>query len=109
MDRYSHILICKLNRGSAVLYSNLIIMESKDEKRLDADNELIISSGLESAQPDKPVNEEINGGYNSANDTGNSNEDLELNPNDDPETNVDEYDLEALNGQDLDEEDSDLV
>lgn len=84
-------------------------MESKDEKRLDADNELIISSELDSAKPDKPINEEASGGYNSADDTGNSNEDLELDPNDDPETNVDKYDLEALNGQDMDEEDSDLV
>ena len=84
-------------------------MESKDEKRLDADNELIISSALDSAKPDKPVNEELSGGYNSANDTGNSNEDLELDPNDDPETNVDEYDLEALNSQDLDDNDTDLV
>jgi len=84
-------------------------MESSDEKRLDADNELIISSELDSAKPDKPINEEVSGGYNSADDTGNSNEDLELDPNDDPETNVDEYDLEALNGQDLDEDNTDLV
>jgi len=84
-------------------------MESSDEKRLDADNELIISSELDSAKPDKPINEEVSGGYNSDDDTGNSNEDLELDPNDDPETNVDEYDLEALNGQDLDEDNTDLA
>jgi len=84
-------------------------MESKDEKRLDADNELIISSEMDSDKPDKPINEEVTGGYNSADDTGNTNEDLELDPNDDPETNIDEDDLEALNSQDMDEEDSDLV
>ena len=84
-------------------------MESKDEKRLDADNELIISSEMDSNKPDKPINEEVTGGYNSADDTGNTNEDLELDPNDDPETNIDEDDLEALNSQDMDEEDSDLV
>jgi len=84
-------------------------MESKDEKRLNADNELLISSALEANKPEKPINEEVSGGYNSANDTGNSNEDLELDPNDDPETNVDENDLESLNGQDLDEDDTDLV
>jgi len=84
-------------------------MESKDEKRLDADNELILSTELDSAKPEKPINEEVSGGYNSADDTGNSNEDLELEPNDDPETNVDEYDLDALNGQDLDDDETDLV
>jgi len=84
-------------------------MESKDEKRLDADNELIISSEMDSDKPDKPINQEVTGGYNSADDTGNTNEDLELDPNDDPETNIDEDDLEALNSQDMDEEDSDLV
>jgi hypothetical protein len=84
-------------------------MESKDEKRLDADNELIISSEMDSDKPDKPINEEVTEGYNSADDTGNTNEDLELDPNDDPETNIDEDDLEALNSQDMDEEDSDLV
>lgn len=81
-------------------------MESNEEKHLDADNKLIISSEQDSDKPEKPINEEVNNGYNSADDTGNSNEDLELNPSDDPETDLDEYDLEALNGQDIDEEQS---
>ena len=45
-------------------------------------------------------------GYNSADDTGNNNEDLELNPDDDPDTNLDEADLEALNGIDIDDEET---
>lgn len=81
-------------------------METNEEQHLDADNKLIISSEQESQKPEKPINEEVNKGYNSADDTGNSNEDLELEPNDDPETNVDEYDLEALNGQGIDEDES---
>ncbi|CAM4051925.1 hypothetical protein SAMN06265348_10226 [Pedobacter westerhofensis] len=83
-------------------------MESNEEKQLDIDNKLIISAEEASTKPEKPVNEEVNKGYNSADDTGNSNEDLELDPSDDPETNVDEYDLEALNGEDIDAGGSDL-
>jgi len=83
-------------------------MESNEEKQLDIDNKLIISAEEASTKPEKPVNEEVNKGYNSADDTGNSNEDLELDPSDDPETNVDEYDLEALNGEDIDADGSDL-
>ena len=84
-------------------------MEPKDEKNLDADNALILSAEQESAIPEKPINEEDNDGYDSASDTGNSNEDLELEPSDDPDTNLDADDLEALNGQDLDDDYSDLV
>lgn len=82
-------------------------METNKETQQDADNLLIISSKLDSKTPEKPKNEEVAGGYNSANDTGNTNEDLELNPNDDPETNIDEYDLEALNGEDIEEDEID--
>lgn len=78
-------------------------MESTQQNNLDADNKLIISSEQDPAKPEKPINEEVNNGYNSVNDTGNSNEDLDLDPNDDPDTNVDADDLEALNGLDLDE------
>lgn len=81
-------------------------MASNEEKHLDADNKLIISSEQDSDKPEKPINEEVNNGYNSADDTGNSNEDLDINPSDDPETDLDEDDLEALNGQDIDEEES---
>ena len=84
-------------------------MEPKDEKNLDADNALILSAEQDSAKPEKPINEEDNDGYDSASDTGNSNEDLELEPSDDPDTNLDADDLEALNGQDLDDDYSDLV
>lgn len=77
-------------------------MEPNEQERIEADNKLILSAELDLQKAEKPVNEEVNGGYNSANDTGNSNEDLELDPNDDPDTNVDEYDLEALNGEDID-------
>jgi len=84
-------------------------MEPKDEKNLDADNALILSAEQDSAIPEKPINEEDNDGYDSASDTGNSNEDLELEPSDDPDTNLDADDLEALNGQDLDDDYSDLV
>lgn len=84
-------------------------MEPNEEKQLDADNKLIISSEQNSEKAEKPINEEVNIGYNSADDTGNSNEDLELDPSDDPDTNLDADDLEALNGLDLDEEDSDLA
>jgi len=83
-------------------------MESNEEKRIDADNKLIISSELDPDKPEKPINEEVNGGYNSAEDTGNSNEDLELDPDDDPMTNLDEGDLEALNGEDMDGEGTDF-
>lgn len=83
-------------------------MEANEERQLDIDNKLILSAEEAATTPEKPVNEEVNSGYNSADDTGNSNEDLELNPNDDPDTNVDEYDLEALNGEDMDADGSDL-
>ena len=83
-------------------------MEPKEEQQLDADNKLILTSEQDSDKAEKPINEEVNNGYNSANDTGNSNEDLELDPSDDPETNVDEDDLEALNGLDLDDEGTDF-
>lgn len=83
-------------------------MEPNEQASLDADNKLIISAELDSNKPEKPINEEVNGGYNSANDTGNSNEDLDLDPNDDPDTNVDEYDLEALNGEDMDDDGTDF-
>lgn len=84
-------------------------METNEETRFDADNKLIISAELDTTQPEIPVNEEVADGYNSADDTGNTNEDLELNPDDDPDTNVDQEDLEALNGLDLDDEGNDLV
>lgn len=81
-------------------------MESNEEKQLDIDNKLILSAEQALTTPEKPVNEEIKSeAYNSANDTGNSNEDLELSPDDNPETNVDEYDLEALNGEDMESDD----
>ncbi|WP_158798875.1 hypothetical protein [Pedobacter sp. L105] len=83
-------------------------MEPTEQERLDADNKLILSAEQESAKAEKPINEEVNSGYNSADDTGNSNEDLDLDPNDDPDTNVDEYDLEALNGEDLDDDGTDF-
>ncbi|SEB06279.1 hypothetical protein [Pedobacter hartonius] len=83
-------------------------MESNEEKRIDADNKLIISSELDPDKAEKPINEEVNGGYNSAEDTGNSNEDLELDPDDDPNTNLDEDDLEVLNGEDMDGEGTDF-
>ena len=83
-------------------------MKPTEQERMDADNKLILSAEQDSAKAEKPINEEVNGGYNSADDTGNSNEDLELDPNDDPDTNVDEYDLEALNGEDLDEDGTDF-
>lgn len=83
-------------------------MEPNEQDRLDADNKLIISAEQDAEKAEKPINEEVNGGYNSADDTGNSNEDLELDPNDDPETNVDEYDIEALNGLDLDDAGTDF-
>ena len=79
-------------------------MEPNEENKMDADNALILSSEQDPTTPEKPINEEDNNGYDSAADTGNSNEDLDLNPNDDPDTDLDENDLEALNGQDLDEE-----
>lgn len=91
--------------------TKFVIMEQKEETRLDidqlkldADNKLIISAELNSPKPEKPVIEDDNSGYNSADNTGNTNEDLELDPNDDPETDLDEYDLEILNGQDMDED-----
>jgi len=86
-----------------------MIMETNEEQQLDADNNLILSSSEDTVKPEIPKNEEVNDGYNSADDTGNTNEDLDLEPSDDPDTNVDEYDLEALNGLDIDDEDGDLA
>jgi hypothetical protein len=83
-------------------------METNEEARLDADNKLIISSELDSQKAEKPINEEVNNGYNSADDTGNSPEDLELELSDDPDTDLDADDLEVLNGLDLDEEGTDF-
>ena len=83
-------------------------MEPKEENKLDADNALLLSAEQDSNTPEKPIDEETNNGYDSAADTGNSNEDLELTPDDDPDTNLDENDLDALNGQDIDNEDDEL-
>lgn len=79
---------------------------TKENQQQDADNKLIITSETASDKPEKPINEEVVKGYNSADDTGNTNDDLELNPSDDPDTDLDEYDLEALNGQDIDDEET---
>jgi len=86
-------------------------METNEEQQLDADNNLILSAEQNSDRPEIPINEEDNNSYNSAEDTGNTNEDLELDPNDDEETNLDEDDLQALNGLDIeeDEEGDDLA
>jgi hypothetical protein len=51
-------------------------METNEQNRQDADNLLIIQSELGSNKPEKPIDEEVNQGYNSAEDTGNTNEDL---------------------------------
>jgi hypothetical protein len=83
-------------------------METNEEARLDADNKLIISSELDPQKAEKPINEEVNNGYNSADDTGNSPEDLELELSDDPDTDLDADDLEVLNGLDLDDEGTDF-
>jgi hypothetical protein len=83
-------------------------METNEEARLDADNKLIISSELDPQKAEKPINEESNNGYNSADDTGNSPEDLELELSDDPDTDLDADDLEVLNGLDLDDEGTDF-
>jgi hypothetical protein len=69
----------------------------------DVDNELILSAQSDPTTPEIPINEEVVGGYNSVNDTGNTEDDLELELSDDPDTDLDEADLQALNGQDLDE------
>jgi hypothetical protein len=83
-------------------------METNEEARLDADNKLIISSELDPQKAEKPINEEVNNGYNSADDTGNSPEDLELELSDDPDTDLDADDLEVLNGLDLDDDGTDF-
>jgi hypothetical protein len=69
----------------------------------DLDNELILSAQSDQTSPEIPINEEVVGGYNSVNDTGNTEDDLGLELSDDPDTDLDEADLQALNGQDLDE------
>jgi hypothetical protein len=76
----------------------------KDEStQQDLDNELILSAQFDQTSPEIPINEEVVGGYNSVNDTGNTEDDLGLKLSDDPNTDLDEADLQALNGQDLDE------
>jgi hypothetical protein len=91
-----------------LFYSKTGNMETNEEARLDADNKLIISSELDPQKAEKPINEEVNNGYNSADDTGNSPEDLELELSDDPDTDLDADDLEVLNGLDLDDEGTDF-
>jgi len=82
-------------------------MEPKNENTAnDLDNHLIISAEMDPDHAEKPIDEEVNQGYNSADDTGNTNEDLELNPDDDASTNLDPEDLEALNGLDIDEDET---
>ncbi|MHA4894588.1 hypothetical protein ACXZ1K_07555 [Pedobacter sp. PWIIR3] len=78
----------------------------KDENQQEADNELILSAEQDPSTPEKPINEEVAGGYNSAEDTGNTADDLELELSDDAETDLDEADLELLNGQDMDEDET---
>ena len=79
---------------------------SDESLQQDVDNELILSAQSDPTSPEKPINEEVAGGYNSADDTGNTEDDLELDLSDDPDTDLDEADLEALNGQDLDDDET---
>lgn len=78
---------------------------SESEKQ-DVDNELLLSAQSDPTSPDKPINEEVAGGYNSADDTGNTEDDLDLDLSDDPDTDLDESDLDALNGLDLDDDET---
>ena len=82
------------------------ISPSSESTKQDVDNELILSAQSDPTSPEKPINEEVTGGYNSADDTGNTKDDLGLDLSDDPETDLDEGDLEALNGQDIDEDET---
>ncbi|MFP5078770.1 hypothetical protein [Pedobacter sp. JCM 36344] len=82
------------------------ISPSSESTKQAVDNELILSAQSYPTSSEKPINEEVNRGYNSADDTGNTNDDLELDLSDDPETDLDEGDLEALNGQDIDEDET---
>ncbi|MGY4385475.1 hypothetical protein ACVWYN_002515 [Pedobacter sp. UYP24] len=77
-----------------------------EENQQEADNKLILSAENDPSKAEKPINEEVAGGYNSADDTGNTADDLDLELSNDPETDLDEDDLEALNGQDLDEDET---
>jgi hypothetical protein len=77
-----------------------------DSEKQDVDNELILSAQSDPTSPDKPINEEVAGGYNSADDTGNTEDDLDLDLSDDPDTDLDESDLDALNGLDLDDDET---
>ena len=78
---------------------------SESEKQ-DVDNELLLSAQSDPTSPDKPINEEVAGGYNSADDTGNTEDDLDPDLSDDPDTDLDESDLDALNGLDLDDDET---
>jgi len=77
-----------------------------DSTQNDVDNELILSAQSDPTTAEKPINEEVAGGYNSADDTGNTEDDLDLDLSDDPDTDLDDSDLEALNGLDLDDDET---
>lgn len=77
-----------------------------EETRNDLDDNLILSAQNEATTPNKPINEEVANGYNSADDTGNTADDLELNLSDDIDTDLDEDDINALNGLDIDDEET---
>jgi hypothetical protein len=79
---------------------------AEENEKLDVDNELLLSAQSDPTSPEKPINEEVVGGYNSADDTGNTEDDLDLDLSDDPDTDLDESDLEVLNGLDLDDDET---
>ncbi|MEJ7560088.1 MAG: hypothetical protein WKF66_17370 [Pedobacter sp.] len=77
-----------------------------EDVQQDLDNELILSAQADQTSPEIPINEEVVGGYNSVTDTGNTEEDLGLDLSDDPDTDLDESDLEVLNGLDIDDDET---
>jgi hypothetical protein len=95
-----------LTKNTAMNIENENTSAAGESSQQDLDNELILSAQSDPTTADKPINEEVVGGYNSANDTGNTEDDLELDLSDDPDTDLDEADLEVLNGQDLDDDET---
>ena len=79
---------------------------ANESTQQDVDNDLILSAQSDPETAEKPINEEVAGGYNSADDTGNTEADLDLDLSDDPDTDLDESDLDALNGLDLDDDET---
>ncbi|WP_256004306.1 MULTISPECIES: hypothetical protein [Pedobacter] len=77
-------------------------MKTNETTQQDVDNVLLMSAQQNIGErPERPVDDaDEMSDYDSSEDTGNTEEDLDLDLSDDPDTDLYEDDLDALNGED---------